>query len=227
MKQTLGRIFLKYLHFFARIQIAKNKLTNPQLKIVGITGSAGKSSTLLAAEAALTDQFKVKSNYGANSESGIPLNILGFSTPDFSLLSWLKIALLTPFKILFYWPKIDVYLLEMGIDSQKAPKNMAYLLSIVQPDIGIFLNVSPVHLENFPSLESIAQEKALLVNQAKLAIINPKDPLVKKFTKNPHKILIKARKITLKDYYLPPIYSISIGAAYELAKSLGMDKHKF
>ena len=224
MKQTLGRIFLKYLRFFARIQIAKNKLTNPHLKIVGITGSAGKSSTLLAAEAALTDQFKVKSNYGANSESGIPLNILGFSTPDFSLLSWLKIALLTPFKILFYWPKIDVYLLEMGIDSQKAPKNMAYLLSIVQPDIGIFLNVSPVHLENFPSLESIAQEKALLVNQAKLAIINPKDPLVKKFTKNPHKILIKPRKITLKDYYLPPIYSISIGAAYELANSLGMDK---
>lgn len=224
MKQILGRIFLEYLRLFAKIQIAKDKLINPSLKIVGITGSAGKSSTLLAAEAALTPQFKVKTNYGANSESGIPLNILGFNSLDFSLLSWLKIAIFTPFKILFYWPKIDVYLLEMGIDSQKTPKNMAYLLSIVRPDIGIFLNVSAVHLENFSSLESIAREKALLVNQANLAIINPKDPLVKKFTTNPKKVIIKPKKLIHKNYYLPQIYDISIGAAYKLAKALGLDK---
>ena len=65
MKQKIAFLFLYYLRFFAKIQIAKDKLINPQLKIVGITGSAGKSSTLLASQAALTPQFKVKTNYGA------------------------------------------------------------------------------------------------------------------------------------------------------------------
>ena len=224
MKQKIAFLFLYYLRFFAKIQIAKDKLINPQLKIVGITGSAGKSSTLLASQAALTPQFKVKTNYGANSESGIPLNILGFQNPDYSFFSWLKIALLIPFKIIFYWPKFDIYLLEMGIDSKNTPKNMSFLLSIVHPDIAIFLNVSPVHLENFSSLEEIAQEKAKLINQAKTAIINPLDPLVVKFTTNKNKIFIKPQKITLKNYFLPQIYDISIGAAFTLAKHFGLKK---
>ena len=83
-----------------------------------------------------------------------------------------KIAILTPFKLLTNWKIYDIYLLEMGIDSAKSPKNMPYLLSIVKPDIGIFLNVTSVHLENFSSLDKIAEEKAKLVNTAKIAIIN-------------------------------------------------------
>lgn len=226
MKQKIAFIFLHYLRFFAKIQLIKDKLINPHLTIVGITGSAGKSSTLLASQAALNPQFKVKTNYGANSESGIPLNILGFKNPDYSFFSWLKIALLAPYKIISYWPKFDIYLLEMGIDSKNTPKNMDFLLSIIKPDIGIFLNVSPVHLENFSSLEEIAQEKAKLINQANIAIINPLDPLVIKFTTNKNKIFIKPQKITLKNYFLPQIYDISIGAAFALAKHLGLEKNQ-
>ncbi len=226
MKQKIAFLFLHYLRFFAKIQLIKDKLINPHLTIVGITGSAGKSSTLLASQAALNPQFKVKTNYGANSESGIPLNILGFKNPDYSFFSWLKIALLAPYKIISYWPKFDIYLLEMGIDSKNTPKNMDFLLSIIKPDIGIFLNVSPVHLENFSSLEEIAQEKAKLINQANIAIINPLDPLVIKFTTNKNKIFIKPQKITLKNYFLPQIYDISIGAAFALAKHLGLEKNQ-
>ena len=62
MKQKISLLFLGYLRFFARLQLHKIKLLNPKLKIVGITGSAGKTSTLLAAESALTPNFKVKTN---------------------------------------------------------------------------------------------------------------------------------------------------------------------
>lgn len=224
MKKYLSLIFLNYLRLFARLQLFKIKLLNPKLKIVGITGSAGKTSTLLASEAALKPNFKVKTNYGGNSESGIPLNILGFKNPDFSFLSWLKIAILTPIKLLTNWRIYDIYLLEMGIDSVKSPKNMSYLLSIVKPDIGIFLNVTSVHLENFSSLDQIAQEKAKLVNTAEIAIINHSDSLVNKYTKNKKIINIKPIKIDIPNFILPSIYDISLGAALSIAKVLKIDQ---
>lgn len=222
MKQKISLLFLKYLRFFARLQLAKIKLINPKLIVVGITGSAGKTSTLLASQAALTPNFRVKTNYGGNSESGIPLNILGFKNPNFSFLSWLTIAVLTPFKLLLNWKVYDIYLMEMGIDSAKSPKNMSYLLSIIKPNIGVFLNVTPVHLENFSSLDQIAEEKAKLVNTAKIAIINPADPLVKKYTKNKKVISIKPIKIGISNFLLPDIYMISFGAAMTIAKTLNL-----
>lgn len=223
MKQKIGLFFLYYLRFFARLQLAKIKLLNPKLTIIGITGSAGKTSTLLATEAALKPNFRVKTNYGGNSESGIPLNILGFKNPDFSLFSWLIIALFAPFKFLTNWKIYDIYLLEMGIDSAKSPKNMSYLLSIVKPQIGVFLNVTPVHLENFSSLDEIAQEKAMLVNTTDTAIINSTDPLVKKYTKNNHIISIKPTKIDIPGFFLPDIYNISLGAAITIAKTVNIN----
>lgn len=225
MKNFLGLVFLYYLRFFARLQLAKIKLINPKLIIIGITGSTGKTSTLLATEAALIPNFKVKTNYGGNSESGIPLNILGFKNPDFSLLSWLIIAILTPFKLLTNWKIYDVYLIEMGIDSAKSPKNMSYLLSIVKPQIGVFLNVTPVHLENFSSLDQIAQEKAKLLNTVETAIINKSDPLVKKYTKNKNIIAIKLTKIVIPNYLLPDIYDISLGAAIAISKTINLDTY--
>lgn len=223
MKKNLSLLFLYHLRFFARLQLAKIKLINPKLVIIGITGSTGKTSTLLATEAALTPNFRVKTNYGGNSESGIPLNILGFNNPDFSFLSWLIIALLTPFKLLTNWKIYDIYLLEMGIDSAKSPKNMSYLLSIVKPDIGVFLNVTPVHLENFSSLDQIAQEKAKLTNIAKIAIINKSDPLVKKYTKNKNIIAIKPTKMVIPNYLLPDIYEISLGTAMAISKTVNLE----
>lgn len=224
MKQKISLIFLSYLRFFARLQLKKIKLLNPKFTIVGITGSAGKSSTLLAAETALKPEFKVKTNYGSNSESGIPLNILGFKNPDFTILSWLKIALLAPIKLLTNWKVYDLYLVEMGIDSSRSPKNMDYLLTILKPDIGVFLNVNAVHLENFGSLDEIAQQKAKLVNQAQTAIINDVDPLVKKYTTNKKTISIKPIKIDIPNYFLPDIYNISLGAAVSIAKALKIDQ---
>lgn len=223
MKKNLSLLFLYYLRFFAHLQLQKIKLLNPKLTTIGITGSAGKTSTLLAAEAALKPNFRVKTNYGGNSESGIPLNILGFSSPDFTFFSWLKIALLTPFKLLTNWKIYDIYIIEMGIDSPTSPKNMSYLLSIIKPDLGVFLNVTPVHLENFSSLDQIAQEKAKLINSVQTAIINKSDPLVKKYCQNKNFISIKPIKVDIPDFILPSIYDISIGAAIAIASALKID----
>ena len=111
----------------------------------------------------------------------------------------------------------------MGIDSPTSPKNMSYLLSIIKPDLGVFLNVTPVHLENFSSLDQIAQEKAKLINSVQTAIINKSDPLVKKYCQNKNFISIKPIKVDIPNFILPSIYDISIGAAIAIASALKID----
>lgn len=222
MKKNISNLVLIYLRFFAKTQIVKirllQKTKKKQLDIVGITGSAGKSSTLFACQAVLSSHFKIKTNDGYNSESGLPLSILGLKISNYHLSSWLKIILLCPIKILTNWKTYDILILEMGIDSPLWPKNMDFLLSVAKPNIAIFLNASPVHLLNFQSLEEIALEKSKMVNQAQVAIINESDKLVKKYTQNKNIINITPTKIKFSDFYLPEIYQISFGAALALAR---------
>lgn len=225
MKQKLSLFILYYLRFFARLQIQKYKKTNPDFKVVGITGSAGKSSAIMACEAALKPNFKVISNNGYNSESGIPMGILGLKISDYSISSWIKIIFQAPISYFKNKKIADVLLLEMGIDGPTWPKNMEFLLSIVKPDIGIFLNVTSVHLLNFQNIEEIAKEKSKLVNSSKIAIINQFDPLVKKYTTNKNIIAISKDKVDIPGYILPDVYQSTIGSAISLAHTLKLDKN--
>ncbi len=222
MKKHLSFFVLKYIRFFAKLQLNKvrflQKNKHKQLDIVGVTGSAGKSSTLLACQSVFPAKFIVKTNDGYNSESGLPLSLLNLKITNYNLISWLKILILAPIKYLTNWQTYDVLILEMGIDSISWPKNMDYLLSIVKPNIGIFLNVNPVHLQFFSSVDEIAQEKAKLVNQAKVAIINQNDKLVIKYTQNSNIFPITPTNIKFDNLVLPSVYQISFGAALALAK---------
>jgi UDP-N-acetylmuramyl pentapeptide synthase len=136
--------------------------------------------------AVLKDSQTIKVSYKANSESGIPLNILNISPRDFSPLDWLRMIILAPFKVLTDWQRYDIYVVEMGIDSPTPPKNMEYLLTIIKPDIGIFLNALPVHTAFFGKggVKAIAAEKGKLIEALPadgLAVINGDDPLTFQF----------------------------------------------
>ncbi|MCA9369262.1 MAG: hypothetical protein H6773_01245 [Pseudomonadales bacterium] len=147
MKQKITWIFLTYIRLAAKLQLLKNRPT-----IVGLTGSAGKTSTQHAVVAALLPEFKLKYSFNANSETGLPLSILGIKPHDFSIKDWLRIAVLTIWKLLTNWERYNVLVAEMGIDSPLPPKNMAYLLTILKPNIGIMLNAAPMHSEPFDFL---------------------------------------------------------------------------
>lgn len=188
-------MFLWYIKFLAELQLKKN---NPL--IIGVTGSAGKTSTLNAIEAVLTSlpEKKIKISHKANSEVGLPLNILGITVHYFNIKAWAKIFFLSFWKLLTNWKKIDIYVAEMGIDSPFPPKNMDYLLSFLKPNIGIFLNADAVHSETFDCLvketdpqkrntaiiHAIAQEKGKLITSLPsngFAILNEGDLEVAKF----------------------------------------------
>lgn len=178
MKKSFALFILYYLRFFARLQLNK-KLFG---QIIGITGSAGKSSTRNAIHAVLSRRFKVKTSFKANSESGIPLDILGLEMQDYSLFDWLRVCLLAPWQLLSNWQSFDYYLVEMGIDSPKPPKNMSYLLSVIQPDNGVFLGANINHGFAFDHLVSEANPerrraqiiRAIASEKAKLILSLPK-----------------------------------------------------
>ena len=147
MKERVSWFFLHILRLAAKLQLLKNRPL-----VIGVTGSAGKTSTQHALVAALEPEFTLHYKFNANSETGLPLSILGITPASFSLADWLRIFFLTFWKLLTNWKRYTVLVAEMGIDSPFPPKNMGYLLTIVQPDIGIILNAAPMHSEPFDVL---------------------------------------------------------------------------
>ena len=123
------------------------------LKVVGITGSAGKTTAKDLAAAVVAERFRVhKSEGNLNNAYGLPLSLL--RVPD----------------------DREVAVLEMGMSHAG---EIARLVEIADPDVGVILCVLRVHLENFGSLEKIAAAKGELfrgMRRDAVAAFNADDP---------------------------------------------------
>ncbi len=137
--------------------------------VIGVTGSVGKTSTRHAIATVLSAKFSVSTSvHNYNNEFGLPLSILQASSPGKNMFGWLKILCSQP-KV------VDVYVLEYGIDH---PGDMDYLLSIATPSLAVMTALSPVHVEFFPSMKELAEEKAKLlaaVSTDGLVVLNADD----------------------------------------------------
>ncbi len=165
----MKKITIKLLAVFSRLIIKKY-----QPKIVGITGSVGKTSAKEYVYRVLSSKFGVRAsikNY--NNEFGLPLTIIGVESPGKNIFGWIKVFFQAK-KLLIFRDKNfpEILVLEMGIDR---PNDMDYLLSIVKPDVGVLTNISHSHVEYFGSVDKIKKEKSKLVKNVKkdgLAILN-------------------------------------------------------
>lgn len=193
MKNWLTIVFLLYLRFWSKIA-----LFFYSGKTIGIAGSIGKTSTKQALAVALKPFGKVMVTEG-NSETGVPLGILGIKQENFDLIAWLKTAIICPFKI-FNLGRVDFLIVEMGTDDLLWPKNMDYLLSVVTPEYVIWLNTSSAHLEQFgrfvknqssselieKSRLSLATEdgKIITKNNFAFAVVNNQDTFINQVLNN-------------------------------------------
>jgi len=124
-------------------------------QVIGITGSTGKTSTkdLLAGMLA-TQRRVVATAQNLNTEIGLPLTILGAP------------------------PGTDVLVLEMAM---RGKGQIAELAEIAEPDVGVIVNIGPVHLELLGSIENIAATKAELIAALKpggTAVLPADEPLL-------------------------------------------------
>jgi UDP-N-acetylmuramoyl-tripeptide--D-alanyl-D-alanine ligase len=165
--------------------LAKLILARYKPDIIGITGSAGKTSTKEAIYAVLSGKQRVRrslKNY--NNEIGVPLTIIGAESAGRSIFGWLVILFKAVKVIIGEKNYPDILILEMGVDR---PGDMEYLKSIVRPRIGVITMIGPVHLEFFGTIEKIEKEKGSLITDLEpngWAIVNQDDERSRSAAKN-------------------------------------------
>ncbi|HAO81481.1 TPA: hypothetical protein DCQ82_02095 [Candidatus Veblenbacteria bacterium] len=151
-------ILQQVLKILARVFIARY---HP--RIVGVTGSVGKTGSRLAIAAVLAERWRVgQAQKNFNNEIGLPLAILGEPDSGYrNLLAWLGI-LIRAIKHLVIKQKDypEVLVLEYGVDH---PGDMNYLLAIARPEVAVITAISATHLEFFGSVEGVAMEKSKLI----------------------------------------------------------------
>ena len=109
-------------------------------RVVGITGSSGKTTVKEMAAACLAPRFRVHRTRGnLNSQVGLPLSVL--EAPE----------------------DAEVWVLEMGTN---APGEIGRLAGVAAPDDAVVTTVGPAHLEAFGDLEGVLEEKLDLVRGA-------------------------------------------------------------
>jgi len=151
---------LKKILCFVLKLLAQATLWRYQPMIVGVTGSAGKTSTKEVIYAVLKDKYSVRRNIkNYNNEIGVPLTILGQETGGSSWMRWLQVFLVGLFEIFYTKDYPQVLVLEMGADRLG---DIAYLTSFVKCDVSVVTSIGeiPVHVEFFQTADQVAKEKS-------------------------------------------------------------------
>jgi UDP-N-acetylmuramoyl-tripeptide--D-alanyl-D-alanine ligase len=126
------------------------------LRVTGITGSVGKTTTKEFVASVLAQRHQVLKSEGSyNNEIGLPLTLLQLNDLH------------------------ERVVLEMGT---YGPGEIASLAEIARPQVGVVTNVGPVHLERMGSVERIAEAKSELVQALPpdgVAVLNGDDRWVR------------------------------------------------
>lgn len=147
---------------------------HPEVKLVAVAGSVGKTSTKTAIATVLSKKYKVRMLEGNhNTHMSAPLGILGIDYPEnvHSVSQWLRVFMAISQRI-NQPADVDVIVQELGADR---PGDMAHFGTYLRPDIGVVTAVTPEHMEFFGTIEAVAQEELSLANFSQLAIINRDD----------------------------------------------------
>jgi len=112
-----------------------------KIPIIGITGSNGKTTTKELIHAVLKTQLNTGATKGnLNNHIGVPLTLLSFTN------------------------KTEIGIVEMGANHQK---EIEFLSSICEPDVGYITNFGKAHLEGFGGIEGVIKGKSELYTYLK------------------------------------------------------------
>lgn len=153
---------------------------HPEVKLIAVAGSVGKTSTKVAIATVLAEKYRVrlqKSNH--NTFLSAPPAILGVTYPENikSIKNWLDVFAAMRARIK-QPTDVDVIVQELGSDRIGQVEHFATYLT---PDIGVVTAVSPEHMEFFHTIDIVAREELALANYSRVALIN-KDDIDGKFS---------------------------------------------
>jgi len=140
--------------------IAAEVRRRSQARVVGITGSTGKTTTKDILAALCAPHLRTVASEGNyNNELGVPLTLCRIEQDT------------------------ELCIVEMAM---RGLGEIAYLASIAKPDIGVITNIGPVHLELLGDVEHVAQAKAELIAALPpggVAIV-PDEPLLEPYLRD-------------------------------------------
>lgn len=114
-------------------KIAAGERKRLGIKVVGITGSVGKSTTKEMIACVLEDSYRVcKTPANFNNDLGLPMTVLAMPEDT------------------------QVAVLEMGMNHFR---EIAYLADIAKPDVGVIINIGTMHIEHLGTQEGILKAK--------------------------------------------------------------------
>ena len=141
-------------------EIARNYRRRFELPVIGVVGSAGKTTVKEMVAAVLGRKYRVLKTAGnENNEVGVPQTLLQLTQ------------------------KHEAVVLELAA---RKIGDIEYLCSIAQPQIGLLLNIGTAHIEFFGSVEGVAKAKGELLeylDESCLALVNADDCVVVKEVK--------------------------------------------
>lgn len=142
--------------------------------LVVVVGSVGKTSTKQALATVLSEKYRVRAHAGNhNTHYSVPTAILGVEYPENprSITQWRHV--LAAMKLRIKQEKdVDVIIQELGTDR---PGDIAEFGKYLQADVAVVTAVSEEHMENFASLDAVAQEELSIASLAKLTVVNRDD----------------------------------------------------
>ena len=166
---VLGNLLMTPVEAYLRqrfIQRAKGVLAQVRPKVIGITGSYGKTTTKVFLRDILSGRYKTYATPKSyNTMMGVCIAINNDMANDYS---------------------IEYFICEMGA---YIPGEIARICSLTPPDISIVIEVGPQHLERFGSLENIAIAKYEIIKALKpegLGIFNYDNPYVRQMYERKH-----------------------------------------
>ena len=148
--------------------IAREERKRIGCKVVGITGSVGKSTTKEMVATVLEGTYKIhKTPVNHNNDIGMPMAILAMPEDT------------------------EVAVLEMGMNHFR---EMAYLSSVAMPDISVIVNIGTMHIEHLGSIEGIRKAKLEILEGMKpdgLLLLNGDDVMLRELPETPVQKVIR------------------------------------
>lgn len=135
------------------------------MKIIGVTGSVGKTSTADLVKAVCSVKYKTAKTKGNfNNHLGLPITLLSFD------------------------PDTEVGVLEMGMDK---PGEIDFLAQLARPDIGVITNVGIAHIETLGSRENIFKAKMEITDyftEESVLVVNGDDEYLSQIGDTPYRL---------------------------------------
>ena len=169
MKVMFKAYIQKKLEGYAKKYLRRH----PDIKLIAVVGSVGKTTTKLAIGTVLAERFRVRLHEGNhNAELSGPLALLGIEYPSADELkrfgAWLSIFEAARKRI--HDPSdVDVIVQEVGSDRiGQVPHFGTY----ATPYLAVVTAVSAEHMEFFGTIDAVASEELSAVNFSQSALIN-------------------------------------------------------